>query len=111
MLGIIIAIVAVICSLPFALIALFSPKKGGAPEMKGLPIVGSLMDFIHSPLDLVKKGHSTLGDCFTVNIFHKKMTFLVGPAAHQIFFKPSDKVLDQAKVYKFNVPVFGPGVF
>lgn len=30
-------------------------------------------------------------DCFTVNICHKRITFLIGPQAHQKFFKPTDQ--------------------
>ena len=40
----------------------------------------------------------------------KRMTFLVGPEAHEVFFKASDDELSQEEVYKFMIPVFGKGV-
>ena len=43
-------------------------------------------------------------------IFHKRLTFLVGPEAQEIFFKASDDVLSQQEVYDFMKPVFGAGV-
>jgi sterol 14alpha-demethylase len=43
-------------------------------------------------------------------IFHKRLTFLIGPEAQEIFFKASDDVLSQQEVYDFMKPVFGAGV-
>lgn len=43
-------------------------------------------------------------------MFHKRLTFLVGPEAQEIFFKASDDVLSQQEVYDFMKPVFGAGV-
>jgi len=45
-----------------------------------------------------------------LQIFHKRLTFLVGPEAQEIFFKASDDVLSQQEVYDFMRPVFGAGV-
>lgn len=95
---------------PVLLVACCRPKRGTAPLVRGLPVIGSLLDFMRSPLKFVERNYHKHGDCFTVNICHKRITFLIGPQAHQKFFKPTDQQLDQAKVYRFNVPVFGPGV-
>jgi sterol 14-demethylase len=43
-------------------------------------------------------------------MFHKRLTFLIGPEAQEIFFKASDDVLSQNEVYDFMKPVFGPNV-
>lgn len=43
-------------------------------------------------------------------IFYKRLTFLVGPEAQEIFFKASDDVLSQNEVYDFTRPVFGENV-
>lgn len=49
--------------------------------------------------------------CFhCIQIFHKRLTFLIGPEAQEIFFKASDDVLSQNEVYDFMRPVFGPGI-
>ena len=47
---------------------------------------------------------------FTVNLLHKKMTFLIGPEVSAHFFKAPESDLSQQEVYQFNVPTFGPGV-
>jgi sterol 14-demethylase len=38
------------------------------------------------------------------------MTFVVGPEAHQVFFKGSDEELSPKEAYQFVVPVFGKNV-
>lgn len=43
-------------------------------------------------------------------MFHKRLTFLIGPEAQEIFFKASDDVLSQNEVYDFMKPVFGANV-
>lgn len=45
-----------------------------------------------------------------MNIFTKSFCFLIGPDAHVPFYSNGDQVLDQAKLYQFTVPVFGPNV-
>ena len=43
-------------------------------------------------------------------IFHKRLTFLIGPEAQELFFQASDDVLSQNEVYDFMQPVFGKGI-
>jgi sterol 14-demethylase len=43
-------------------------------------------------------------------VFHKRLTFLIGTEAQEIFFKASDDVLSQKEVYDFMRPVFGKNV-
>lgn len=43
-------------------------------------------------------------------IFHKRLTFLIGPEAQELFFKSGDDVLSQDECYHFMQAVFGPGV-
>jgi sterol 14-demethylase len=43
-------------------------------------------------------------------MFHKRLTYLIGPEAQEIFFKASDDVLSQNEVYDFMQPVFGSGI-
>lgn len=38
------------------------------------------------------------------------MTFFVGPEAQAAIFSAQDSQLDQRPVYKFTIPVFGPGI-
>ena len=76
----------------------------------GLPIIGNIVAFAKNPLDLVWDGYAKKGEIFTVRLLHKRLTFLIGPAACETFFKASDTELDQNEPYKFSTPVFGKDV-
>lgn len=76
----------------------------------GLPIIGNILAFAKNPLDLVWEGYAKKGEVFTVRLLHKRLTFLIGPAACETFFKASDTELDQNEPYKFSTPVFGKDV-
>jgi len=41
---------------------------------------------------------------------HKRITFLIGPAVSEHFYKAKDSEMSQQEVYEFNVPTFGKGV-
>ena len=85
--------------------------KGKRPPMVPcLPFVGGFLKFIAGPLPLIDKSYSEIGDVFTVPLFHKRVTFLIGPHVSSHFFKATDEALSQKEVYQFNVPTFGPGV-
>lgn len=43
-------------------------------------------------------------------IFHRKLTFVLGPGTHDVFFKARDSEVNQQEVYNFMKPVFGAGV-
>lgn len=45
-----------------------------------------------------------------VPVFHKRITFLIGPKVSEHFFKARDTEMSQKEVYEFNVPTFGKGV-
>lgn len=75
-----------------------------------IPILGPAIEFGKSPMKMVHRCYETYGPVFTVPIFHKRLTFLVGPEAQEPFFTFGDDVLSQQEVYGFMKPVFGPGV-
>lgn len=90
-------------------------KRKGAPVRPpvynvGLPIVGNIVAFARNSLGLVWDGYARKGPVFTVRFGHKRLTFLVGSAAHECFFKGSDAELDQSEPYRFSTPVFGKEV-
>lgn len=80
------------------------------PYNVGLPIVGNILAFAKNPLDLVWEGYAKKGEIFTIRLLTKRLTFLIGPAACESFFKASDTELDQNDPYKFSTPVFGKDV-
>jgi sterol 14alpha-demethylase len=76
----------------------------------GLPVVGNLLAFVRNPLGLVWDGYARKGPVFTVRLGPKRLTFLIGPAAHDTFFRATDAELDQSEPYRFSTPVFGKNV-
>jgi sterol 14alpha-demethylase len=88
------------------------PKRKYPPTYNPayLPLLGGFLEFAKNPLEALRRGYQRCGDCFTINMMGKRMTFLVGPEAHEVFFKASDDELSQEEVYKFMIPVFGKGV-
>lgn len=45
-----------------------------------------------------------------MRLFHQNVTFVVGPAAHEILFASNDQTVEQREVYSFTVPVFGKDI-
>jgi len=122
-LGGLVLAVAIVQSFLLPLVA--SPAKGAeeyddeiddsSPKLppmyaEGAPLVGNLLSFIRDPVAVCTRAHQKYGELFTLPMLHKRLTFCVGPEAHEIFCRGSDEELDQAEVYKFSVPVFGRGV-
>jgi len=76
----------------------------------GLPGIGGTIAFLKDPLVFIANGFKANGGVFEMNIVTKRFCFLVGPDAHVPFYSNKEAVLDQAELYKFSVPVFGPKV-
>eukprot|EP00750_Incisomonas_marina_P024976 INCI526.2.p1 GENE.INCI526.2~~INCI526.2.p1 ORF type:complete len:571 (+),score=108.50 INCI526.2:65-1714(+) len=111
--------IAIACSAIFILNLLINrifPGEKNLPPFysPGIPVFGGFLAFTRDPLGTVARAYEKLGDCFTLRMFHKKITFLVGPEAHLTFFKAVGKdydvELDQAACYQFMTPLFGKGV-
>lgn len=76
----------------------------------GLPLIGNIRAFIKDPLALVWDAYEKKGPIFTVRFGPQRLTFVVGPAASEAFFRGSDTELSQNEPYKFSTPVFGKDV-
>lgn len=94
---------------------LLSPRRGGrnAPPLaknNSLPLVGVIREFFSSPNTMIQRCHRDYGPVFTIPIFHKRLTYLIGPEAQKLFFTASDDELSQKEVYDFMAPVFGKNI-
>jgi len=76
----------------------------------GVPLLGHALDFVKGPVYMVTKLRARYRGMFTVRIATQRITFMIGPEAQRSFIKATDKELDQSAVYKFTIPVFGPGI-
>ncbi|CAF2079249.1 unnamed protein product [Brassica oleracea] len=109
--GLVIVATLAISKLIFSFFTSHSRKKGHPPTLQAWPpLIGSLIRFLKGPVVMLRDEYPKLGSVFTVNLLHKKMTFLIGPEVSAHFFRAHDSVLSQQEVYKFNVPTFGPAV-
>ncbi|KAF0690490.1 Aste57867_18115 [Aphanomyces stellatus] len=75
-----------------------------------IPFVGSFPSFAADPIQMVLDGYKLKGPCFTAKMFGQDLTFLIGPKAHEAFYKPNDDYLSQSECYQLMTPVFGPGL-
>eukprot|EP01138_Halocafeteria_seosinensis_P014360 gb/GECG01014661.1/.p1 GENE.gb/GECG01014661.1/~~gb/GECG01014661.1/.p1 ORF type:complete len:501 (+),score=68.80 gb/GECG01014661.1/:1-1503(+) len=104
-------VLAIVGGISFMIYLRMSRPKNAPPMLGGgLPLLGPFPEFASSPVDLVWRGYREKGTEFTVNMFGKNMTFLLGPQSHTPFFNAADKDVNQSAVYKFMTPVFGKGV-
>lgn len=86
------------------------PKNAPPTATLGVPIVGTYVEFAKNPVSFIDKCRNKFGNIYTVNMLHKKLTFLLGPEVSAPFFKSDDSVMSQPEVYGFMTPVFGKGV-
>ncbi|XP_028787283.1 sterol 14-demethylase [Neltuma alba] len=107
--GLLIVATIVVAKLVSAFIVPKSRKRL-PPVVKSWPLVGGLFRFLKGPIVMLREEYPKVGSVFTLRLFHKNVTFLIGPEVSAHFFKASESDLSQQEVYQFNVPTFGPGV-
>lgn len=86
------------------------PKSAPPLASEGLPVIGNLIAFASGPLSFIERSYERHGSAFSMQVFHKTLTFLIGPQASAPFFSNGDNVFSQAEVYGFMTQVFGKDV-
>jgi len=90
---------------------LFGRPKASPPSVSiGLPVIGNIIAFVKSPINLMRECYEKYGAAYTVSIFGQNLTFLIGPDVSEAFFRANDDTLSQPEVYGFVKPVFGADV-
>lgn len=79
-------------------------------ETPYVPWLGSLWQFAQEPTQFLLRGEAALGECFDVQLFGQRMTFLMSSEGHDFFFQQPEEDFDASDAYKFTVTTFGPGV-
>jgi sterol 14-demethylase len=77
------------------------------PALKGLPLLGNLLDYRRDHVGVFWRGYKTLGPIFSIRLGPQCAVVLVGPEYQRFFFAEVDNVLSLPEVYKFVIPMFG----
>lgn len=107
-----IAIAVVAVAVILVLFLLWKKRPSDAPPTAsiGIPVIGNFIEFAKNPVNFAAHCLDKYGAIFTVPMFHKNLTFVLGPEVSIPFFKLSDDFMSQNEVYGFMTPVFGKNV-
>ena len=86
------------------------PKNAPPMAHEGLPIIGNLIGFASGPMAFIDRNFAKHGPVFSVQVFHRTLTFMIGPTVSAPFFQNLDDVFSQKEVYGFMKHVFGENV-
>jgi sterol 14-demethylase len=71
---------------------------------------GHLEEFNTTPLQFLHRAYQERGEVCEFDLGGLRTVLLVGPEAHEAFFRTPDEVLSAAQAYQMMVPVFGEGI-
>ena len=74
------------------------------------PGSGHFEEFVATPIEFLKRVHAECGEIGEFDMGGLRTVLLVGPEAHEAFFRAPDEQLSAAEAYQMMVPVFGEGV-
>ena len=74
------------------------------------PESGHLEEFNADPLKLMHRAYAECGEVAEFDLGGLRTVLLVGPEAHEAFFRTPDEQLSAAQAYQMMVPVFGEGI-
>ena len=77
------------------------------PMIRGLPLLGSLLEWRRDHLTLFQKAYQEHGPVFGVRLGPQKGILLIGPRYHEFYFREVDRRLSVPELYKFVIPMFG----
>ncbi|MBT2375341.1 cytochrome P450 [Pseudomonas fluorescens] len=81
------------------------------PHMPALlPFIGQGLAFKRNPVRLLQEGTRRYGEVFSFRLMGQTVYTLIGPRANEVFFRAADDELSMRNIFRFLVPVFGPGV-
>ncbi len=74
------------------------------------PGTGHLDEFNATPLEFMHRAYEECGEICEFDLGGLRTILLVGPEAHEAFFRTPDEQLSAAQAYQMMVPVFGEGI-
>src|SRR5580765_2141759 len=82
-----------------------------APLMPGLPILGNALEFLKEPLDVIERGHKSLGNVFRFRLGDKDVVVGLGPENAKTVFEETDKLLSIREAYPFFTRMFNKRLY
>ena len=76
------------------------------PQVKGLPLLGHMLDFRDDPVELFRKGYEQHGEVFSVKLANKPGVVLIGPEYSRLFLEETDNIFSIREAYPFFGPMF-----
>lgn len=74
------------------------------------PGTGHFEEFTRTPLEFLHRAYEECGELAEFDMGGLRTVLMVGPEAHEAFFRAPDEQLNAAAAYQMMVPVFGEGV-
>ena len=82
-----------------------------APLLPGLPILGNTLEFLKEPLDVIERGHTTLGNLFRFRLGNRDVVMGLGPENAKTVFEETDKPLSIREAYPFFTRMFNERLY
>jgi sterol 14-demethylase len=76
----------------------------------GLPWLGRVLDMRFDPVNLMWNGYKQHGEVFSFQLAGTPTVGMVGPRAHETFFRLPDDQISLKEAYQLMVPIFGKGI-
>ncbi|CAN6272297.1 unnamed protein product [Urochloa humidicola] len=81
------------------------------PVVSGVSIIGLIYTFLTKGFrEMVQDQYTKLGSVFTISLFGRKITLLIGPEVSSHFYLGLDSEVSHGKSLEFTVPMFGKEV-
>ncbi|MCA1587964.1 MAG: cytochrome P450 [Chloroflexi bacterium] len=77
------------------------------PMVRGLPVLGSLLEWRRDHVGVYHRAYRRFGPVFGIQLGPQKGVVLIGPRYHEFYFQEVDRKLSVPELYKFVVPMFG----
>lgn len=75
--------------------------------VRGLPIVGSFLEWRRDHVGVFRRAYERNGPVFGIKLGPQRGVVLIGPRYHDFFFKNVDGLLSVPELYRFVIPMFG----
>jgi sterol 14alpha-demethylase len=81
------------------------------PRVRGLPLIGSALEFLRGPVAMVQRLHASKGPVFALSLGPKTMVCFIGPQYAVEFFRQPGEVLSKNLASKSVKPIMGDIAF